>query len=138
MRVALMIEGQEGVTWEQWVALARACEENGVETLFRSDHYISQSNETGNVAHDAWTTLAGLAGSSGSADGTGSEARFFYPAGVAVDSLDHVWIVQRPRSLTDDEKGATLSPPRMPAISCAVFGADVARVTQITSRSNPS
>ena len=27
MRVALMIEGQEGVTWEQWVALARACEE---------------------------------------------------------------------------------------------------------------
>ena len=33
-------------------------------------------------------------------------------AGVATDSLDHVWIVQRPRSLTDDEKGATLSPPR--------------------------
>ena len=34
---------------------------HGVETLFRSDHYISQSNEDGNVAHDAWTTLAGLA-----------------------------------------------------------------------------
>src|SRR6266516_1310182 len=61
MRVALMIEGQEGVTWEHWCALADACEEHGVETLFRSDHYISQSNETGNVAHDAWTTLAGLA-----------------------------------------------------------------------------
>jgi F420-dependent oxidoreductase-like protein len=61
MRVALMIEGQEGVSWEQWCALADACEEHGVETLFRSDHYISQSNETGNVAHDAWTTLAGLA-----------------------------------------------------------------------------
>jgi F420-dependent oxidoreductase-like protein len=61
VRVALMIEGQEGVTWEQWCALADACEEHGVETLFRSDHYISQSNEDGNVAHDAWTTLAGLA-----------------------------------------------------------------------------
>jgi alkanesulfonate monooxygenase SsuD/methylene tetrahydromethanopterin reductase-like flavin-dependent oxidoreductase (luciferase family) len=61
MRVALMIEGQEGVSWEQWCALADACEEHGVETLFRSDHYISQSNETGLVAHDAWTTLAGLA-----------------------------------------------------------------------------
>jgi F420-dependent oxidoreductase-like protein len=61
MRVALMIEGQEGVSWEQWCALADACEEHGVETLFRSDHYISQSNENGNVAHDAWTTLAGLA-----------------------------------------------------------------------------
>ena len=33
-------------------------------------------------------------------------------AGVAVDRQDHVWVVQRPRSLTDDEKGATLSPPR--------------------------
>jgi 6-phosphogluconolactonase (cycloisomerase 2 family) len=33
-------------------------------------------------------------------------------AGVAVDAQDHVWIVQRPRSLSDDEKGATLSPPR--------------------------
>jgi F420-dependent oxidoreductase-like protein len=56
-----MIEGQEGVSWGQWCALAAACEEHGVETLFRSDHYISQSDEDGNVAHDAWTTLAGLA-----------------------------------------------------------------------------
>jgi len=61
MRVALMIEGQEGVSWPQWCALADACEEHDIETLFRSDHYISQSNESGNVAHDAWTTLAGLA-----------------------------------------------------------------------------
>jgi F420-dependent oxidoreductase-like protein len=61
MRVALMIEGQEGVTWPQWCALADACEKHGVDTLFRSDHYISQSNEDANVAHDAWTTLAGLA-----------------------------------------------------------------------------
>src|SRR5438309_8001406 len=61
MRVSLMIEGQEGVTWPQWCALADACEEHGVATLYRSDHYISQSNETGNVAHDAWTTIAALA-----------------------------------------------------------------------------
>ncbi|HEY3542577.1 MAG TPA: TIGR03560 family F420-dependent LLM class oxidoreductase [Gaiellaceae bacterium] len=61
MKLALMIEGQEGVTWEHWCALADACEQHGVETLFRSDHYISQADETGNVAHDAWTTLAGLA-----------------------------------------------------------------------------
>jgi F420-dependent oxidoreductase-like protein len=56
-----MIEGQEGVSWQQWCDLADACETHGIDTLFRSDHYISQSNETGNVAHDAWTTLAGLA-----------------------------------------------------------------------------
>jgi F420-dependent oxidoreductase-like protein len=61
MRLALMIEGQEGVTWEHWCALADACEEHGVETLFRSDHYISQGDEARNVAHDAWTTIAALA-----------------------------------------------------------------------------
>ena len=61
MRLALMIEGQENVTWSDWCALADACEEHGVETLFRSDHYISQGNEFGSVAHDAWTTIAALA-----------------------------------------------------------------------------
>ncbi len=38
------------------------------------------------------TTLAGLAGWSGSADGTGSAARFFYPAGVATDSAGNVYV----------------------------------------------
>jgi DNA-binding beta-propeller fold protein YncE len=33
-------------------------------------------------------------------------------SGVAVDSRDHVWIVQRPKSLTEDERGATANPPR--------------------------
>jgi hypothetical protein len=33
-------------------------------------------------------------------------------AGVAVDAKDHVWIIHRPRSLTDDEKGAALNPKR--------------------------
>jgi hypothetical protein len=33
-------------------------------------------------------------------------------SGVAVDGQDHVWIIQRPRSLTEDERGATLTPPR--------------------------
>jgi alkanesulfonate monooxygenase SsuD/methylene tetrahydromethanopterin reductase-like flavin-dependent oxidoreductase (luciferase family) len=61
MRVALMIEGQEGVSWEQWVALADACEEHGIETLFRSDHYLSQGDDGRRDSLDAWTTLAGLA-----------------------------------------------------------------------------
>ncbi len=38
------------------------------------------------------TTLAGLAGSSGSADGTNSAARFNVPAGVAVDSAGNVYV----------------------------------------------
>ena len=32
-------------------------------------------------------------------------------SGVAVDAEDHVWVLQRPGSLSDDEKGATFKPP---------------------------
>src|SRR5687767_7789945 len=60
MRVALMIEGQEGVSWEDWVALAQACEEHEVEALFRSDHYLS-GTDPARAALDAWTVLAALA-----------------------------------------------------------------------------
>jgi F420-dependent oxidoreductase-like protein len=61
MDLCLMIEGQEGVTWPQWVALARACEEHGIPDLFRSDHYMELGGghpERGSL--DAWTTLAAL------------------------------------------------------------------------------
>ena len=40
----------------------------------------------------AVSTLAGLAGSSGSANGTGSGARFYEPEGVAVDSAGNVYV----------------------------------------------
>jgi F420-dependent oxidoreductase-like protein len=61
VRINLMIEGQEGVTWEQWVALAAACEESGIEGLFRSDHYATISPSLERGALDAWATLSGLA-----------------------------------------------------------------------------
>ena len=56
-----MIEGQEGVSWEQWIALARATEEANLEGLFRSDHYRSIVRGEPAGALDAWATLAGLA-----------------------------------------------------------------------------
>jgi F420-dependent oxidoreductase-like protein len=61
MDLSLMIEGQEGVTWPQWRALAEACEEHGVSTLFRSDHYQNldgQHPERGSL--DAWGTIIAL------------------------------------------------------------------------------
>jgi alkanesulfonate monooxygenase SsuD/methylene tetrahydromethanopterin reductase-like flavin-dependent oxidoreductase (luciferase family) len=61
MRISLMVEGQEGVTWEQWLALAHATEEAGLEGLFRSDHYRSIVRGEPAGALDAWATLAGLA-----------------------------------------------------------------------------
>jgi alkanesulfonate monooxygenase SsuD/methylene tetrahydromethanopterin reductase-like flavin-dependent oxidoreductase (luciferase family) len=62
MQVCLMIEGQDGVTWEEWVAIAQACETHGIETLFRSDHYqdlFGAHPDWG--ALDAWGTICGLA-----------------------------------------------------------------------------
>lgn len=55
-----MIEGQEGVTWEQWVSLARACETFGYEGLFRSDHYLAFSRPLERGALDAWATITAL------------------------------------------------------------------------------
>lgn len=62
MELCLMIEGQEGVSWSQWVALAEACERHGIPALFRSDHYMNLDGrhpERGSL--DAWGTLCALA-----------------------------------------------------------------------------
>jgi F420-dependent oxidoreductase-like protein len=61
MEICLMIEGQEGVTWDQWLSLALACEEHGFDGLFRSDHYLSFDHPQERGAFDAWATLAALA-----------------------------------------------------------------------------
>jgi F420-dependent oxidoreductase-like protein len=66
MQLCLMIEGQEGVSWEQWLALARACEQHDVPALFRSDHYLNlDGRDLTRPALDAWGTISALAASTG-------------------------------------------------------------------------
>jgi alkanesulfonate monooxygenase SsuD/methylene tetrahydromethanopterin reductase-like flavin-dependent oxidoreductase (luciferase family) len=94
MRVCLMVEGQEGVEWEHWVALAEAAEAAGLEGLFRSDHYqaIGKGSPAGSL--DAWTTLAGLAARTRTLRlGTMVSPVTFRPASVlakAVVTVDHI------------------------------------------------
>src|SRR6266571_1012582 len=94
MDVCLMIEGQEGVTWEQWLSLALACEEYGFLALFRSDHYVSfgKPHELGSL--DAWATLSALAGKTGRIrlGSMVSPVTFRHPSVLAksVVSADHV------------------------------------------------
>ncbi|HYC81330.1 MAG TPA: TIGR03560 family F420-dependent LLM class oxidoreductase, partial [Solirubrobacterales bacterium] len=94
MELALMIEGQEDVTWEDWVALAGACEANGVGTMFRSDHYLSVKDRRERGALDAWATIAALAAVTEELRlGTMvSPATFRHPAVLAkmVVTADHV------------------------------------------------
>ena len=52
-----------------------------------NNHTIRKITPTGVV-----TTLAGTAGSAGSADGTGASARFNLPYGVAVDSGGLIYV----------------------------------------------
>src|SRR5947208_3461408 len=40
----------------------------------------------------SFTTIAGLDGASGSSDGTNSDARFYSPTGIAVDSTEHLYV----------------------------------------------
>jgi alkanesulfonate monooxygenase SsuD/methylene tetrahydromethanopterin reductase-like flavin-dependent oxidoreductase (luciferase family) len=61
MRICLMIEGQESVTWEEWLELAKACEDSAIDALFRSDHYQSVMGKPERSSLDAWATICGLA-----------------------------------------------------------------------------
>jgi len=56
-----MLEGQEGVTWSEWVAAAQTAERLGFDAIFTSDHYLSVMGNRERGSSDAWTNLAGLA-----------------------------------------------------------------------------
>ena len=61
MRYALMTEPQQGLSYDEILAVARTAEESGIEAFFRADHYASFPGESGLPTTDAWATLAGLA-----------------------------------------------------------------------------
>ena len=59
--LCLMIEGQEGLTWERWRRLARAAEDGGFDALFRSDHLTGLSGDPKRASLDTWASLTWLA-----------------------------------------------------------------------------
>ena len=62
LRLALMIEGQEGLTWDRWRRLARTAEEGGFESLFRSDHLTGGLfGDARRPSLDTWASLTWLA-----------------------------------------------------------------------------
>jgi len=60
MRYAIMIEPQQGLSYDDILAVALAAERAGIETFYRSDHY-SSFPDAGLGTTDAWATTAGLA-----------------------------------------------------------------------------
>jgi F420-dependent oxidoreductase-like protein len=57
----IFTEPQQGATYDDVLAVARAAEDTGFSGFFRSDHYLAMGGDGGAGPTDAWTTLAGLA-----------------------------------------------------------------------------
>jgi F420-dependent oxidoreductase-like protein len=60
-QIGLMIEGQEGLTWDRWRRLAGAVDRLGYESLWRSDHLVSLFGVATRPGLDTWPSLTYLA-----------------------------------------------------------------------------
>lgn len=55
------VEPQQGATYADQLAVARAAEDLGFDAFFRSDHYLAMSGDGGPGPTDSWVTLGALA-----------------------------------------------------------------------------
>ena len=60
LEVAIMIEGQNGLTWSRWQKIVRLVEDLGFVGLFRSDHFTN-SHAPDIESLELWTSLTWLA-----------------------------------------------------------------------------
>lgn len=61
LEIALMIEGQNGLTWPHWQRIVRLAEDLGFVGLFRSDHFTNSSPPDLDSL-ELWISLTWLAG----------------------------------------------------------------------------
>jgi F420-dependent oxidoreductase-like protein len=60
LEIAVMIEGQRGLTWPRWQKIARLVDDAGLAGLFRSDHFVaSEPPEVESL--ELWTSITWLA-----------------------------------------------------------------------------
>ena len=61
MDLGVMIEGQEGLSWELWRRVARSTEDLGFESLWRSDHFFSLGGPREREALETWISFVMVA-----------------------------------------------------------------------------
>lgn len=61
MDFRVFVEPQQGATYGDQLAVARAAEDLGYSAFFRSDHYVAMSGDGLPGPTDSWVTLGGLA-----------------------------------------------------------------------------
>src|SRR5882672_344453 len=82
----VFVEPQQGATYGDQLAVAKAAESLGYSAFFRSDHYVAMSGDGLPGPTDSWVTLAGIARETSSIRlGTMvSSATFRYPGPLAI------------------------------------------------------
>ena len=80
------VEPQQGATYGDQLAVAKAAEALGYSAFFRSDHYVAMSGDGLPGPTDSWVTLAGIARETTSIRlGTMvTSATFRYPGPLAI------------------------------------------------------
>jgi len=61
VQLRIFTEPQQGATYDQLLAVAKATEDLGYDAFFRSDHFSGMNTDGRPGPSDAWITLAGLA-----------------------------------------------------------------------------
>src|SRR5688572_28015786 len=98
MDIAIMIEGQMGLTWPRWQRLARAVEDLGFAGLYRSDHFTNP-NPPDLESLELWVSLAWLASNT---------RRIEFGPLVTPFSFRHPAFTARMASAVDDLSGGRL------------------------------
>ncbi len=98
MQLAIMIEGQDGLTWERWQRLAAAAEDFGFAGLYRSDHYTN-ARPPEKDSLELWVSLTWLASHT---------KRIEFGPLVSPFSFRHPSITARMAAAVDDLSGGRL------------------------------
>lgn len=98
LEIAIMIEGQNGLTWPRWQRLVRHVEDLGFAGLFRSDHFTNP-NPPDVDSLELWTSLTWLAGNT---------KRIEFGPLVTPFSFRHPAFTARMASAVDDLSGGRL------------------------------
>ncbi|MCB0007094.1 MAG: LLM class F420-dependent oxidoreductase [Anaerolineales bacterium] len=98
IEVAIMLEGQNGLTWPRWQAIARAVEDLGFVGLYRSDHFTN-AGPPDKESLELWTSLTWLASHT---------SRIEFGPMVSPVSFRHPAMTARIAAAVDDLSGGRL------------------------------
>lgn len=99
IEVAIMIEGQDGLTWPRWQRIAQAVEDLGFVGLYRSDHYTN-ARPPDKDSLELWVSLTWLASHT---------RRIQFGPLVSPVSFRHPTMTARMAAAVDDLSGGRLT-----------------------------